>query len=560
MNFKIADSKFKELLIPSLLLVMALNLSSVVDSFFVGRFIGPNAVAAIDVLEPVILLMTVFEWLFGLGGQIISINKKSEFDIEGSNRYFTVSMVVSFIAALIFALIWLLFMEPIVPLLGGGSHNVKPLVLQYSAFLSACFVVSTIAAVLTQYIRVDDQPNFASAVIIIANIVNIILDYTFLSWGWGMYSASLASFIGYTFSLVVCLWYIRHPKRTFRFIRSALEIKTFLRTTWKMTKVGFPGASIGIFDVIFVLIMNLFLAATLGDMGLTTYMLCMDILVIGSIVDVGISETLTSIIPVYYSKHDYANLKHLIKISLMMGWAFAVILTVALWVWPEGFLALYKFDHMEIAGFAINAVKLYSLFFILSVLPGMLIFYYEAIERSLLSTVLSVLYTLVLPLVCVIGLYELIGNDGIWLGFPLSCLLVTIFIIVAVKLIQKREPKYSTLFFIEKDLVDKTENFVLTDNDLNARKECLGHLKNIGANDEFCDNVNKIFDVIFDTNPHGTYVEVLVISYDDNVHIDIKYDGEHENLEHLKHNFPEGLFKYAEVLGFNTIEYVMDKS
>lgn len=558
MNFKIADSKFKELLIPSLLLVMALNLSSVVDSFFVGRFIGPNAVAAIELLEPVILLMTVFEWLFGLGGQIISINKKSKFDIEGSNRYFTASMVVSFIASIILAIIWLLFMDPLAPYL-GASPVTKPLMLQYSAYLAPCFVVSTIAAVLTQYIRVDDHPNFASAVIIIANIVNIILDYVFLSWGWGMYSASLASFIGYTISLVVCLWYIRHPKRTFRFIRSALEIKTFIKTTWKMTKVGFPGASIGIFDVIFVYIMNNFLAFTLGDLGLTTYMLCMDILVIGSIVDVGISETLTSIVPVYYSKHDYVNLKHLLKLSLMMGIAFAVILTLFIWIWPEGFLALYNFEHIEISGFVINAVKLYSLFFVLSVLPSLLIFYYEAIERSTLSTVLSVLYTLVLPLICVISLYYAIGSNGIWLGFPVSCLLVLIFIFLSVKLIQKREPQYSTVFFIETDLIDKTENFVLTDNDLNARKKCLNHLKNLNATDEFHNNVNKIFDVIFDTNPHDTYVEVLVIDYDDNIHLDIKYDGEHENLEHLKHNFPEGLFKYAEVLGFNTIEYEMKK-
>ena len=559
MNFKIADSKFKELLLPSLLLVMALNLSSVVDSFFVGSFIGPNAVAAIELLEPVILLMTVFEWLFGLGGQIMSLNKKSKFDIDGSNRYFTASMTVSFLASLIMAVICLFFMDPLATLL-GASPATKPLLLQYSTFLYGCFVVSTIASVLTQYIRVDDQPNFASAVIVIANVINIILDYVFLSSGMGMASASLASFIGYTISLVFCLWYIRNPKRTFRFVKSALEIKTFLKTTWKMTKVGFPGASIGIFDVIFVYIMNRFLGLTIGDLGLTTYMLCMDILVIGSIVDVGISETLTSIVPIYYTKHDYMNLNHLIRISLIMAGICAVVLTVFIWVWPEGFLALYRFNQTDIAGFVINAIRLYSLFFIISVLPSLLIFYYEAIERSVLSTVLSILYTLALPLVCVIGLYNLIGSDGIWLGFPVSCLLTVIIIYITVKIIQKREPKYSGLFFIEKDLIDKTRNFVLTDNDLNAREECLTHLKNLKASDEFCENVNKIFDVIFDTNPHGTYVELLVIDYDDNIHVDIKYDGEHENLEHLKHNFPEGLFKYAEVLGFNTIEYVMDKA
>ena len=35
---------------------------------------------------------------------------------------------------------------------------------------------------------------------------------------------------------------------------------------------------------------------------------------------------------------------------------------------------------------------------------------------------------------------------------------------------------------------------------------------------------------------------------------------EKENLEDIKKKFPENLFKYAEILGFNNIEYVMDKS
>jgi len=559
MNFKIADSKFKELLLPSLLIVMALNISSVVDSFFVGSFIGPNATAAIEVLEPMILLITVFEWLFGLGGQIISLNKKAEFDIDGSNRYFTASMVASLIASVIMAVICLLFMDPLASIL-GASKATKPLVLQYSTFLYGCFVVSTLASVLTQYIRVDGQPNFASAVIIIANIINIILDYAFLSSGMGMASASLASFIGYTIGLAVCLIYIRNPKRTFRFIRKALEIKTFAKTTAKMIKVGFPGASIGIFDVIFVYIINMFLTATLGDLGLTTYLLCMDILVIASIVDMGVSETLTSIVPIYYSKHDYVNLNHLVKNSLLITYVCAIILTVFIWVWPEGFLALYNFNKYSTADFMINAVKWYSLFFILSVLPNMLIFYYEAIERSTLSTILSTLFTLLLPLVTVVGLYNVMGSDGIWIGFPISCIITMIIILIGVKVIQKREPKYSGLFFIEKDLIPKTKNFVLTDNDINEREKCLTHLKTLNASEEFINNTNKIFDVIFDTNPHGTYVEVLVIDYDDNIHLDIKYDGEKENLDHLKHNFPENLLKYAEVLGFNTIEYVMDKS
>ena len=99
----------------------------------------------------------------------------------------------------------------------------------------------------------------------------------------------------------------------------------------------------------------------------------------------------------------------------------------------------------------------------------------------------------------------------------------------------------------------------MTDNDLKAREECLQHLKNLNANEEFCNNANKLFDIILDTNPHDTYVEVLVIDYNDNIHVDIKYNGEKENLEQIKESFPENLLKYAEVLGFNTIEYEMNK-
>ena len=204
MNFKIADSKFRELLLPTLLIVMALNISSVIDSFFVGSFIGELAVGAIEVLEPLILLVTVFEWLFGLGGQILSLNKKAEFDSDGSDRYFTLAMLLSFLASLIMAIVCFVYMDPIATLL-HATPATKPLILQYATFLYGCFVVSTISGVITQYIRVDGMPNFASFVIILANVINIILDYIFLSSGMGMYSASLATFIGYTISLAICL-------------------------------------------------------------------------------------------------------------------------------------------------------------------------------------------------------------------------------------------------------------------------------------------------------------------------------------------------------------------
>ena len=560
MNFKIADNKFKELLLPTLLIVMALNISAVVDSFFVGAYIGKDAVAALEVLEPMILLITVVEWLFGLGGQILALNKKSEFDIEGSNRFFTAAIVSSFIVSLILALVCLFFMDPLSNFL-GASKATKPLVLEYSHGLYGCFIVSTIAGVLSQFIRVDGQPNFASIVIIVANLVNIFFDFVFLDlMGLGMAYAAYATFIGYSVGIIICIKYFRDPKRTFMFTRAALKFKTWLKTTWEMTKVGFPGAGIGLFDLVFVFLLNMFLKATLGDTGLTTYMICMDALVIASIIDIGIAETLTSVVPLYYTKHDYLNLNHLIKKSLLATLFFAILFVAFLWIWPEGFLTLYGLQNVDITGFIVNALRLYSVFFIFSILPNMLVFYYEAIERPVMSTIFSVIFTLIMPLSLIYLLYPVMGPNGIWIAFSAASVCTFIIIFLTVKVVQSREKKYSGLFFIEKDFIPRTRNYVFSDSELDIRDEALQHLKKLNADDTFCDNLNKLFDAIFNTNAHGTYVELLIIDYDDNIHVDIKYDGEKENLEDIKKKFPENLFKYAEILGFNNIEYVMDKS
>ena len=115
MSNEIISHKFKELLLPSILIAMALNISSIVDSSFVATFIGSNGLAALQTLSPLILLITIFEWLFGLGGQILSLSKKAEFDEDGSNHYFTIAMLSTIVLAILIFLaclsIWILFIH-----------------------------------------------------------------------------------------------------------------------------------------------------------------------------------------------------------------------------------------------------------------------------------------------------------------------------------------------------------------------------------------------------------------------------------------------------------------
>ena len=207
MSNEIITHKFRELLLPSILIAMALNITAIVDSSFVATFIGHNGQAALQVLEPLILLITIFEWLFGLGGQILALNKKAEFDEDGSNHYFTTAMLTTIIASILIFLVCFLFEDAVIGLLHPTADAI-PYVKSYGRYLFMAFPIVTILGVLGQFIRVDGQPNFASGVIIVANIINIILDYLFLGvFHMGIEGASIAMVIGYLVGLICTLKY-----------------------------------------------------------------------------------------------------------------------------------------------------------------------------------------------------------------------------------------------------------------------------------------------------------------------------------------------------------------
>ena len=220
--------------------------------------------------------------------------------------------------------------------------GVLPYVQQYAPFLFLCFPISTLLGVLSQYIRVDGQPNFASYLIIIANVINIVLDYVFLAYfHTGIGGAALATLIGYSVALIISLKYHFDPKRTYKYLRLKISIKEWFESAYKICKTGFPNASTGLFEVVLVYIINRIITVYLGEIGLVSYTACMDALLIVSILIVGFIETFSSIIPVYYSQHDYKTVRFLFRKSVMFALIAAVAFTVILWVVPDLFLMLY---------------------------------------------------------------------------------------------------------------------------------------------------------------------------------------------------------------------------
>lgn len=559
MSNNIIAHKFRELLLPSILIAMALNITTIVDSSFVATFIGHNAQAALQVLSPLILLITIFEWLFGLGGQILSLNRKAEFDSDGSNHYFTIAMLSTIVLSIIIIIVCFLFEDSIISIL-HPTVAVIPYVKSYGFYLFICFPIVTVLGVLSQFIRVDGQPNFASFLIIISNIINIILDYVFLGvFHMGIEGASIAMLIGYIVGLLTAFKYYFDSKRTFKFILSKLKIRTWLTSTLEIIKVGLPGASMGVFNVILIYIMNLILSGTLGELGLNIFNVCLNSLLLISIIIVGFSETLSSIVPIYYSQNDFYNLNYIVRRAIIATFICSAIFTAFILIYPDGILMFYNLAQMPNDALIENALRIYSLAFIPMVFSTILIFYYEGIERTLESGIIASISELFGPLLFIAILHPFIGITSIWLSFPLGFILSIVIVAIHVRFVLRKEQEYSGLFFIKKDLIEKTRNYTLKNKNDNVKTDMFNHLKALNVDSSFLKTLDLIINKIFDSNDDVS-IEIFLIDYGDKIIINMKDEGEREVMKNIEKEFSQENIKISEVLGFNNIECTFIKS
>ena len=559
MSNEIITHKFRELLLPSILIAMALNITAIVDSSFVATFIGHNGQAALQVLEPLILLITIFEWLFGLGGQILALNKKAEFDDEGSNHYFTTAMLTTIVISFLIFLVCFLFEDAIISIL-YPTAGVMPYVKAYGRYLFMAFPIVTILGVLGQFIRVDGQPNFASGVIIVANIINIILDYLFLGvFHMGIEGASIAMLIGYLVGFICTLKYHFDSKRTFRFVLSKLKIKTWMASTIEIIKIGLPGASMGLFNVILIYIMNLILGGILGELGLDIFNVCLNALLIISIFIMGFAETLSSIVPIYYAQNDFYNLNHIVRRSLIATMACSIIFTAFLLIYPDGLLIFFNLNQMPNDALVENALRIYSLAFIPMAFSTILLFYYEGIERTIESGIITVISELLGPLIFTFILYPLIGITSVWVSFPLGFVLSIVAAAIYVRIVERKDSEYDGLFFIRKGLIEKTRNYTLESKNDTVKDEMFNHLKSLNVDSFSFKTLDEIINTIFDSNDEKMHVEILLIDYDDKITVNMKDEGKREVMGYIEKTFPHDNVKVSEVLGFNNIEYTIDK-
>ena len=93
-NSKLINRKFIQYLIPSILMVFAMQFGSLVDGIIVGNMIGSDALSATALVVPILYVIQLPGFALGLGGSIVIANLLGKRDVKGAKKTFSISLIV----------------------------------------------------------------------------------------------------------------------------------------------------------------------------------------------------------------------------------------------------------------------------------------------------------------------------------------------------------------------------------------------------------------------------------------------------------------------------------
>jgi hypothetical protein len=193
--------------IPSIIGMLVNVLYSVVDRIFVGRWIGALPLSGVAVTFPITNIIMAFGMLAGIGAAAaISIrlgqNKKHE-----AERILGNTFILLIIFSLFISLFGLLFLEPILKVL-GATPDIMPYAKQFSKVLLIGVLSQNIGFGLNSIIRAQGSPKFAMTTMIIGALVNIVVNPILIFiFKMGVMGSATSTVIAQTVSAVWTLHY-----------------------------------------------------------------------------------------------------------------------------------------------------------------------------------------------------------------------------------------------------------------------------------------------------------------------------------------------------------------
>ncbi len=209
--------------IPTTISMLVTSIYNMADTYFVGQ-INTSASGAVGVVFGLMAIIQAFGFMFGHGAGSIISRRLGARDVESASRFASTSFACAAVTGGLITLFGLLFLEPLMRLL-GSTDTILPYAKTYATFILCAAPVMTCSCVLNNILRYEGRATFAMVGLTTGGILNIFGDWLLMSrFSLGVTGAGISTAVSQAISFLILL-YMFVSRRT----ESRLSVKWLSR-------------------------------------------------------------------------------------------------------------------------------------------------------------------------------------------------------------------------------------------------------------------------------------------------------------------------------------------
>lgn len=422
---------FRKLLIPTVLGMVFSAVFVITDGIFVGKGIGSDALAAVNITAPLFMITTGIGLMFGVGASVTASILLSQGKIKTANINITQALGISTLLILVMSAVCLTSLEPIGRLL-GSSERLLPDVIEYMKWYVPFLVFYLLLTAGMFFIRLDGSPNYAMLCNAVAAVTNVILDYIFIfRFGWGLMGAAFATSLGTSVGGVMTLLYLMYFSHNLRLRRIKISCKSLQLTCRNIGHMIKLGSSAFISEASIACMMflgNYVFIRYLEEEGVAAFSIACYFFPIIFMIYNAIAQSGQPIISYNFGIRNQDRISRTVRLMIKTALTCGICFFIFTALFSRQIVALFIDESYAAYHIAVKGLPYFAFGFIFFALNMVGIGYYQSIEKAHRATIVTLLRGIVFMSVGFFLLPLLWGIKGIWLAVPSAELLTLLFI------------------------------------------------------------------------------------------------------------------------------------
>lgn len=422
--------------LPSVLMMLFTSMYGMVDGFFVSNYVGKTAFAAVNLIMPFAMGVSVIGFMLGTGGSAVVSKTLGEGRSELAQKYFSMFVYIAAAVGTLLGILSIIFMPQVAALLGAEGE-----LYDYCVLYGRVMMISTPGFILQvmfqSFFVVAEKPRLCLIITLTAGISNMILDWLLVGvLDLGVVGAAAATVVGeFTGGLTPVVYFFSKNDSLLRLRKCAVYWKVLVKACGNGASEMVTNLSSSIINIVY----NFQLMRIIGNDGVSAYGIIMYVNFAFTAVLLGYSVGSAPIVGYHYGAENYSELKNMFRKGLCVMIFCGVVITSVAELFAGPVVGIFAGYDRELWEMTVSGFKIYALAFSVMGINVWASSFFTALNNGRVSAIISFARTFVFQIVMVTVLPFIIGINGIWASIVVAEALA---LLVSVAAMVKNGRKY----------------------------------------------------------------------------------------------------------------------